>query len=164
MTRKSKIKNSYSFYETYNSYKEQIKQKLKGMRVRCENVTDPAYKYWGAKGIEVCSLWKNHPEVFICWCLENDYFPGKEIHRLNSHRNYEPDNCVLCTKEEHIRYHQLLAKSRKALEIEPKITNLDEKYNYEEQRYYTETTLKTIRTVKSLSEEQKEFLLNNLKK
>ena len=108
------MKTNYNnFYSVYASFKKAIKAKLNNMRYRCENPQNLAYKYYGAKGIKVCSSWKNNAENFIGWCLENNYIPGKEIHRLNPHKDYEPENCVLCTKEEHIYYHQLINKNKK---------------------------------------------------
>jgi len=160
MTKKVKLKESSTFYKTYITYKNQIKQKLYGMRARCENITNEGYKYYGAKGIEVCASWKAYPEVFICWCIENNYTLGKEIHRLNPHRDYEPENCILCSKEDHTRYHQLLRKSIK--EENEEVSNLDENYNYDEQRYYTKTELKTISLIKNLNDEQRDFLFKKI--
>jgi len=126
------MKNYYSFYKTYNYFKKKIKQKLNSMIARCENPKGHAYRYYGEKGIRVCPSWKNNPENFIGWCLENDYLPGKEIHRLNPHKNYDPENCILCTKKEHIYYHQLLIKSRKefkeSIRIHDEIEKLYEIY------------------------------------
>lgn len=108
------------FYIIYKKFKKSIQNKLNGMISRCENSSNKAYKYYGKRGIQVCSSWKDNPENFIGWCLENDYLPEKEIHRLNPHKDYEPQNCILCTQKEHLYYHRLLSKSKKELKQEEK--------------------------------------------
>jgi len=112
MPRKKNI-NINDFYYTYKIFTKRIKNKLNNMINRCENTQNHGYKYYGQRGIKVCSAWKDNPEHFIGWYLENNYILGLEIHRLNPHKNYEPDNCILCTKEDHIYYHQLIKKDRK---------------------------------------------------
>ena len=118
-TKKHKI-NYNSFYQEYNYLKRVILNKLSGMLSRCENKNNNSYKYYGYLGIKVCSTWKNNPENFIGWCLDNNCRSGIDIHRLNPHKDYEPDNCILCNRKEHSEYHTNLNNIKKELKLSMK--------------------------------------------
>ena len=61
------------------------------MFTRCYNKNDPAYKYYGEKGIEVCDRWKDFNNFF------NDMGerPSKNysLDRIDVKGDYEPSNC-----------------------------------------------------------------------
>lgn len=63
-----------------------------GMNRRCHCITDPAYKWYGAKGINVCNEWNTYT-VFRDWAYANNYQPGLWLDRIDPHGNYEPSNC-----------------------------------------------------------------------
>lgn len=67
------------------------------MMSRCYREKDIAYKSYGAKGIKVCDEWHDR-EVFIKWCKENGYVKGLKINRIDSTKDYCPENCVLGNK------------------------------------------------------------------
>lgn len=69
----------------------------KNMRCRCNLKTSPAYKYYGAKGVKICTEWDNF-ENFWNWSIANGYDKdaphGKcTIDRIDVYGNYCPENC-----------------------------------------------------------------------
>jgi len=62
-----------------------------GMRSRCNNPNTPEYKYYGLKGICVCSEW-NDFRVFLN-DMGNTYIEGLTIDRIDSNGNYNKENC-----------------------------------------------------------------------
>lgn len=67
-----------------------LKAVLISMNYRCNNKED---KYYGAKGIKVCSEWINNPDSFIKWSIENGYREGLSIDRIDGDDDYTPLNC-----------------------------------------------------------------------
>jgi len=63
------------------------------MKTRCYNANTPVFKYYGAKGIKVCDIWKNSFKSFYEWALSNGYEDDLSIDRINYEGDYEPDNC-----------------------------------------------------------------------
>ena len=62
------------------------------MHARCYNEKHDAFKWYGEKGISVCSLW--HEFIpFREWALSNGYDDNLSIDRISSNGNYIPDNC-----------------------------------------------------------------------
>lgn len=41
----------------------------------------------------VCQAWKAHPAAFAAWAVANGYAPGKKLYRMDTARNYAPENC-----------------------------------------------------------------------
>jgi hypothetical protein len=74
-----------------------------GIKARCYNMKNIAYKYYGAKGISVCSEWKNDFLIFMKWCLENGWYKGMNIDRIDPGKNYSPQNCRIVTRSENSR-------------------------------------------------------------
>jgi hypothetical protein len=66
----------------------------RAMMARCYNAKTPSYRYYGAKGIKVCTRWKNNPQQFL-----QDMGPKPEpkkeyaIDRKDSKKNYCQENC-----------------------------------------------------------------------
>lgn len=69
------------------------------VRARCK----PKNKYYGGRGIKVCSEWNNSFESFRDWALANGYKKGLEIDRIDNDGNYEPENCQFVTRKEQTR-------------------------------------------------------------
>lgn len=63
-----------------------------GVLARCRNKNTRSYKYYGAKGVVVCSEWHRF-EPFAKWALRNGYREGLSIDRIDPFGNYEPSNC-----------------------------------------------------------------------
>lgn len=66
---------------------------FKGMSQRCYNQNNPAYIYYGNKGVKICQEWKNDFLIFKEWAEKNGYNDEKSIDRIDASGNYEPDNC-----------------------------------------------------------------------
>lgn len=77
----------------------------KGMKARCYNPKHKSYKWYGAKGVEVCDEWKESFQSFKEWMISNGYDPEaprgvQTIDRIDPSGNYEPNNCRLISIQE----------------------------------------------------------------
>lgn len=68
------------------------------MRSRCNNPNDQHFKYYGAKGIKICSEWDDFM-VFREFALEKGYTDELTIDRIDPAGNYEPDNIQFIPNE-----------------------------------------------------------------
>lgn len=72
-----------------------------GIIQRCKgNCT--SHEYYFEKGISVCKEWLDF-DMFAKWAIENGYGPGLEIDRIDSDRDYSPDNCRWVTHKKNSR-------------------------------------------------------------
>ena len=71
-----------------------------GMYYRTTSKDHKTYKYWAGKGIKICNEWLNDPLKFYLWSINNGYKEGLTIDRIDSNKDYEPDNCQWITKSE----------------------------------------------------------------
>lgn len=62
------------------------------LRSRCKDKNNKDYKYYGGRGINVCSEWESFDD-FSEWAIKNGYSTGLTIDRINNDRGYSPDNC-----------------------------------------------------------------------
>lgn len=69
------------------------------MRNRCNNSKLPEYKYYGEKGVKVCLDWNSYTN-FKNWALTNGYLESLTIDRIDSSKNYSPNNCQWITRKE----------------------------------------------------------------
>lgn len=76
-------------------YRTRLYKILQGMKTRCSNPNDSHYKWYGAKGVKVCSEWASPDGVqsFIEWALQNGYADDLTIDRIDPCGDYSPDNC-----------------------------------------------------------------------
>lgn len=72
--------------------KERLYHIWMGMRQRCHNPNNHAYKDYGGRGISVFQEWEDY-DVFKQWAFENGYSSNLTIERKNVNGNYEPSNC-----------------------------------------------------------------------
>lgn len=74
-----------------------------GMKRRCYGVNCKEYRWYGAKGIKVCSEWINKPDVFIEWADKNGYQKGLCIDRIDVNKDYSPENCHFISKLDNLK-------------------------------------------------------------
>jgi hypothetical protein len=79
----------------HNKSNTRIYSIWKGMRYRCSNPNRPKYKHYGGKGISVSDEWtgENGFINFYNWSMENGYNDNLTIDRIDSNKNYSPENC-----------------------------------------------------------------------
>lgn len=64
-----------------------------GIRNRCNNPNEPAFKHYGGRGITICGEWVNNFQAFYDWAMANGYGDSLSIDRIDNNGNYEPSNC-----------------------------------------------------------------------
>lgn len=78
----------------------------KAMMARCYNPKSPAYKNYGAKGVQVCDRWRFGEESKTGWlCFYEDMGPRADklsLDRIDNEKGYTPDNCRWATQEQQL--------------------------------------------------------------
>jgi hypothetical protein len=71
------------------------------MYSRCYNAKVISYKNYGGRGVEMCNEWKDSPEVFIRWGLENGWQIGLELDKdiKGNGMLYSPETCLFVTRK-----------------------------------------------------------------
>ena len=82
---------------------KRIQHIFNGMRNRCYNENDKNYHVYGEKGVRICNEWMNNPVLFEEWSLNNGYKDNLTIDRIDSDKDYCPENCQWITFEENTR-------------------------------------------------------------
>lgn len=74
----------------------------RGMKERCHTETNRGYKYYGARGIRVCDLWRSN---FLSFFNHVGPRPTKfhSIDRIDNSGNYEPGNVCWSDKKHQAR-------------------------------------------------------------
>jgi hypothetical protein len=83
--------------------KARLLHKRRKMIARCFNPTNKDYKWYGAKGIKVCSEWVNDKSAFIEWADRMGYSLGDTIERFDNNKDYCPDNCCFIPMSQQAR-------------------------------------------------------------
>jgi hypothetical protein len=71
-----------------------------GMKSRCYNKNNNAFKHYGGRGITICEEWLNSFDSFHKWAMSNGYSDKLSIDRINVNGNYEPQNCRWATQKQ----------------------------------------------------------------
>lgn len=72
------------------------------LKTRCYNSASQSYKYYGGKGIKVCSRWLNSYENFLEDMGEKPE-KGYCIDRIDPKGDYEPSNCQWLSRSENTK-------------------------------------------------------------
>ena len=73
------------------------------IKSRCYNKKVRSYTDYGAKGIKMCDEWLNNYVAFKEWALTHGYQDNLVIDRIDSKKNYCPENCQWITLQENSR-------------------------------------------------------------
>ena len=65
----------------------------RNMLSRCYNPRSEHYKYYGGKGVSVCSEWKESFQAFYEWAISHGYKSSLTLNREDTNGNYAPSNC-----------------------------------------------------------------------
>jgi len=83
--------------------------KWRGIKKRCHLKTSDGYPMYGAKGVTMCSEWRNDFKVFYEWAITNGYEDGLQIDKdiicieKNIHPHiYSPETCKWVTLIENL--------------------------------------------------------------
>jgi len=108
-------KNSVCIYKYIKTFIRdyRINKIFQGMKRRCYDKHDKAYRMYGAKGITICDEWLYTPYKFEEWSLQNGYQDDLTIDRIDSSKGYSPDNCRWIDSETNSKY----KKSTKVLYV-----------------------------------------------
>jgi hypothetical protein len=84
---------------THSDNRSKEHQTWNGIKKRCLNPNEPAYKHYGARGITVCDRWLESYSNFLS---DMGRAPSKRhsIDRINTNGNYEASNCRWATPKE----------------------------------------------------------------
>ena len=82
---------------------KRLRSVFKNMLNRCYNKKDKSYRWYGNKGVEVCSEWINNPGLFEMWAIENGYNDEMTLDRKDADKNYCPENCQWLSIEDNVR-------------------------------------------------------------
>ena len=85
--------------KTHGESKTRLYRIWQHMRGRCTNPNSDNFKYYGGRGITICTEW-NDFEVFREWALSNGYQEPLTIDRIDVNGNYDPSNCRWVTQTE----------------------------------------------------------------
>lgn len=80
-----KTKHGYCHHKLYKIWSSMVG--------RCVNKNNQSYKNYGGRGIFVCDEWRERPESFIKWALDNGWKDGLHLDRRENDSGYCPRNC-----------------------------------------------------------------------
>lgn len=70
----------------------------RSMLARCTNPRASSFKYYGARGINVCARWQNYSNFIAD--MGDRPTPEHSLERKDYNGDYEPDNCCWATRSE----------------------------------------------------------------
>ena len=69
------------------------------MKDRCRNANNRDYQWYGGNGICICKEWEDY-DAFREWAKDHGYQENLTIDRIDSEKEYSPDNCRWVTATE----------------------------------------------------------------
>lgn len=87
----------------HNWSNQRLRSIFSGMLRRCYNKADGSYKWYGEKGIKIYQQWLDDPKLFETWAIINGYNDNLTIDRIESDKDYCPENCRWLPLEENTR-------------------------------------------------------------
>ena len=90
----------YGRLSTHGDAGTTLYQKWAGMKRRCQNTHEKAYKYYGGRGINFCEEWNKSFMTFREWALTHGYSDNLELDRIDVNGNYCPENCRWVSRKE----------------------------------------------------------------
>ena len=76
----------------HGAYRTRLYKIWADMKQRCNNPNHAKYKSYGARGIKVCTEWKDFYH-FREWALCSGYSDILTLDRIDNDKGYYPDNC-----------------------------------------------------------------------
>ena len=70
------------------------------IKTRCYNASKHNYPHYQGKGIKMCDEWLAGVRFFYEWALENCWEKGLSIDRIDSNKDYSPENCRFISLQE----------------------------------------------------------------
>lgn len=80
-------------FKKHNMYGTRIYGIWAQMVQRCTNKKSDSRGIYIKRGIKICKEWRESPEEFIKWSMENGYEDTLTIDRINNDKGYSPENC-----------------------------------------------------------------------
>lgn len=98
METSTKLVGGWGIKDIITTSKDPLYNKWKKMIYRCKLPSNPMYKNYGAKGVDICLEWKYYSN-FYQWAGNYDW-EGKEIDKdlLGDGKLYSPDTCCFLPK------------------------------------------------------------------
>lgn len=87
---------------THGKAKSRIWNIWAGMKARCNNPNEPAFKNYGGRGIRLCEQWSSFPS-FHSWAQSSGYTEDLSIERIDVNLGYSPENCTWIPKKKQAR-------------------------------------------------------------
>lgn len=77
-----------------------------GVKGRCLNPKNKGYKWYSAKGVTLCNEWLDFVN-FEKWAVQSKYEKGLTLNRIDSDKNYCPENCNWMSRADNTRWMHL---------------------------------------------------------
>lgn len=130
--RKELFKYAISSVKKYPDNSKRLYSIYRDMKFRCFNKNSNSYKYYGGKGVTICSEWLEDFMNFYNWAMSNGYEENLTIDRVDYNGNYTPNNCRWITQKQ-----QMNNMSRNHLiEINGQVKTISEWADYYELPYW----------------------------